>query len=120
MSGPPTMRTLFDVLDIFGTVQSVVLWGLLLVGIGVKVFAFVDALRTDTAAYPYAGKRTKGLWVAVTGIALAVNIVELNPLSFLNLIGVVGALVYLLDVRPAVKQYRGGTSNDRMGPYGPW
>jgi hypothetical protein len=45
----------------------------------------------------------------------------LNPLSFLNLIGVVGAAVYLIDVRPAVKQVGGGGSQGtHMGPYGPW
>jgi hypothetical protein len=33
---------------------------------------------------------------------------------------VVGALVYLVDVRPAVAQYRAGGSQQNMGPYGPW
>lgn len=106
--------------ELFGTVQGLVSWVLLLAGLGLKVFAFVDALRTDAQAYPYAGKRTKGLWLTVTGVALAVNIVVLNPLFFLNVIGVVGALVYLVDVRPAVKQYRAGGSQQNMGPYGPW
>ena len=107
-------------LELFGTVQSLISWALLLAGLGIKGFAFVDAMRTDAQAYPYAGKRTKGLWLAITGVALAVNIVVLNPLSFLNIIGVVGALVYLVDVRPAVKQYRAGGSQQNMGPYGPW
>jgi hypothetical protein len=53
-------------------------------------------------------------------VALAVNVVVFNPLSFLNIIGVVGALVFLVDVRPAVKQYRAGGSQQNMGPYGPW
>jgi asparagine N-glycosylation enzyme membrane subunit Stt3 len=87
---------------------------------GLKIFAFVEALRTDAEAFPYAGKRTKGLWLTITGVALAVNIVVFSPLFFLNVIGVVGALVYLVDVRPAVKQYRAGGSQQNMGPYGPW
>jgi hypothetical protein len=106
--------------ELFGTVQSLVSWALLLAGLGIKGYAFFDALRTDVQAYPYAGKRTKGFWLAITGVALAVNIVVINPLSFLNIIGVVGALVYLVDVRPAVKQYRAGGSQQNMGPYGPW
>ncbi len=113
-------RILGAMLELFGTVQSLISWALLLAGLGIKGFAFVDALRTDAQAYPYAGKRTKGLWLAITGVALAVNIVVINPLSFLNIIGVVGALVYLVDVRPAVKQYRAGGSQQNMGPYGPW
>ena len=35
--------------------------------------------------------------------------------------GVVAAAVYLVDVRPAVKQVGGGGSRGtHMGPYGPW
>jgi hypothetical protein len=107
-------------LEVFGAFQGLVTWALFAAGIGLKIFAFVDALRTDTQAFPYAGKRTKGLWLAITGVALAVNVVVLNPLSFLNLIGAVAAVVYLVDVRPAVKQYRPGSSQQNMGPYGPW
>jgi hypothetical protein len=47
---------------------------------GLKIFAFVEALRTDAEAFSYAGKRTKGFWLAITGVALAVNVVVFNPL----------------------------------------
>lgn len=107
-------------LEVFGAFQDLVFWGLFAAGMGLKVYAFIDALRTDAEAYPYAGKRTKGFWLAITGVALAVNVVVFSPLFFLNVIGVVGALVYLVDVRPAVKQYRAGGSQQNMGPYGPW
>jgi hypothetical protein len=107
-------------LEVFGAFQNLVFWVLLAAGMGVKIFAFVEALRTDAEAFSYAGKRTKGFWLAITGVALAVNVVVFNPLSFLNIIGVVGALVFLVDVRPAVKQYRAGGSQQNMGPYGPW
>jgi hypothetical protein len=107
-------------LDVFGTFQSLVYWGLFAAGLGLKIFAFADALRTDTQAFPYAGKRTKSLWLTITAVALAVNVVVFNPLSFLNLIGAVAAVVYLVDVRPAVRQYRPGSSQQNMGPYGPW
>ena len=107
-------------LEVFGAFQNLVFWALFAAGMGLKVFAFVEALRTEAEAFPCAGKRTKGLWLAITGVALAVNVVVFNPLSFLNIIGVVGALVFLVDVRPAVKQYRAGGPQQNMGPYGPW
>lgn len=107
-------------LEVFGTFQNLIFWGLFAAGMGLKVYAFIEALRTDAQAFTYAGKRTKGFWLAITGIALAVNVVVISPLFFLNVIGVVGALVYLVDVRPAVKQYRAGGSQQNMGPYGPW
>jgi len=109
------------VLEVFGAFQTLVLYGLAAVGFGVKAWAFVDALRRSSEAFQYAGKRTKNFWLAITGVALAVGVVLiLAPLNFLNIIAVVGALVYLVDVRPAVKQYRAGGSASNMGPYGPW
>ena len=108
-------------LEVFGAFQSLVLYGLAAVGFAVKAWAFVDALRTSAEAFLYAGKRTKGFWLAVTGVALAVGIVLIMaPLNFISIIAVGAAFFYLVDVRPAVKQYRAGGSQQNMGPYGPW
>ena len=52
---------------------------------------------------------------------LAVGVVLiLAPLNFINIIAVGAAFFYLVDVRPAVKQYRAGGAQENMGPYGPW
>lgn len=110
-------------LELFGITQNVVLWGLTLASLGLKGYAFVDALRVHPDAFAAAGKRTKNLWLVLLGIALAVNIVVLYPLSFLNLLGVVAAAVYLVDVRPAVRAVGGGRrggGSRHDGPYGPW
>jgi hypothetical protein len=109
------------VLDIFGSFQSLVLLVLTAASLGLKVWAFVDVLRTRPEAFPAAGKRTRGLWLAIVGVALAINVVLLSPLNFINLIGSVAAIVYLVDVRPAVRAVgRGGGGSQHMGPYGPW
>ena len=106
-------------LDVFGSVQGIVFWALTLGALGVKGYALFDAFRVKQEAYSLAGKLTKNIWLLILGVALAVNIVVLNPLNFLNLIGVVAAAVYLVDVRPAVKQVGGGGSRGtHMGPYG--
>lgn len=107
--------------DIFGSFQSLVFWVLALASLGLKAFALIDALRVKQEAFSLAGKLTKTIWLVILGLAMAINVVILDPLSFLNLIGVVGAAVYLIDVRPAVKQVGGGGSRGtQMGPYGPW
>jgi hypothetical protein len=109
------------VFDVFGSVQGIVFWALALSSLGLKGYALFDAFRVNQEAYSLANKLTKNLWLLILGIALAVNIVLLNPLNFLNLIGVVAAAVYLVDVRPAVKQVGGGGSRGtHMVPYGPW
>lgn len=104
--------------ELFGQFQNIVFLLLWLGAVGLAVFGLIDALRVPSDAFPYAGKRTKNLWLAILGIAAAVLVVA-GPVNILGLAAVVAAAVYLVDVRPAVKQYRGrpGTSE---GPYGPW
>jgi uncharacterized membrane protein AbrB (regulator of aidB expression) len=87
--------------------------------LGLEVFALVDALRQPPAAFLAAGKRTKGLWVGITVAASLVGFVSVNnPISMVSILAVVGAAVYLTDVRPALHQVRGRGGSS--GPYGPW
>lgn len=109
--------------EILGTTQSLIIWVLTAAAVGLKGYALVDALRVPTEAYPAAGKLTKPLWLAFLGVALLVHIATFqDPLFFVNLLGVVAAAVYLVDVRPAVAAYRGGgkRKGSQDGPYGPW
>lgn len=85
-----------------------------------EVFALVDAVRFRPATYPAAGKRTKGLWVGITVACVLVGLLSIqNPVGILGILAVVGAAVYLADVRPALQRVSGhGRGN--QGPYGPW
>ena len=110
--------TLID--DAVGNVQGYVLLALVLVSLGVKGFAVIDALRRPAAGFISAGKRTKPLWLAIVGFSLAIDVVLLySPLAFLNIAGFVASSVYLVDVRPALIQVgggpRGGRSSGRSG-----
>jgi len=106
----------------------VVVLGLSVVAFGVEVFALVDAARTPPRAFVNAGKRTKTLWVAITAVAAALGFLSLplsgfsrDPFGLLSILAVVGAGVYLADVRPAVREMRGGgRGGNSSGPYGPW
>jgi len=91
--------------------------------LAIQVWAFVDALLTRADAFVAADKRTKGFWLAITGVASAVGLVHLTqPFGLFNLIAIVAAAVYLTDVRPAVARMRGrgGRGGSARGPYGPW
>ncbi len=88
----------------------------------VEAWAFVDAITRPTQAFLAAGKRTKPIWLIVTGVAVAIGLYAAaygGAIGFLSVAAFVAASVYLVDVRPKVKEFRkgGGTSN---GPYGPW
>jgi Protein of unknown function (DUF2516) len=78
----------------------------------VKMWALVDAAIRPAPAYVAAGKQTKVFWVVVTAVS-----VFLTGLSLFGIIAMVAAIVYLVDVRPAVRGVRRGGD---VGPYGPW
>lgn len=110
-------------LDI-GSMQSLVALVLGLLAAGMQAWALIDALITRPDAFAAAGKRTKGFWVAITGVAAAIGFVFFaDPFNIFSLLAIVAAAIYLTDVRPAVKSMRGrrGRGNgSHMGPYGPW
>ncbi|MFD6434160.1 DUF2516 family protein [Streptomyces venezuelae] len=98
------------------------MWLLSLALIVFSGFALIDAAIRREDAYRAADKKTKPFWLIILGIAFVVNL--LFPiLSFLPIIGLVATIVYMVDVRPAIRQIsgggrRGGSSSD--GPYGPY
>lgn len=106
----------------FGKLMYWVSWALLLF----SLFAFVDsAIRRDDA-YRAADKQTKAFWLIILGLAAAVNFF-MGILDFLPIIGLIATIVYIVDVRPALRQVSGGgrrwppgrgSSSD--GPYGPF
>lgn len=76
----------------------------------VRVWALVDALLRPEAAFVANGKRSKAFWLVVLFIGM-----------LFTLLGLIAALVYLLDVRPAVRgTHRGSGGSSSDGPYGPY
>jgi uncharacterized protein DUF2516 len=98
-------------------------WVLLALGVAalaMEVFAFIDALRHSSAAYGYAEKLTKRIWVIILGVAMAIGFVAIRNVLGIGLIAVVASGVYLADVRPALRQYRPRPGRSTSGPYGSW
>ncbi len=73
----------------------------------IQAWAFIDGVSHRPDAYLAADKMTKTTWLIILGIALAAHMLIWSPLSFLNLIGAVAAIVYLVDVRPALRALTG-------------
>jgi hypothetical protein len=86
----------------------------------IEAWAFVDAIIRPAQAFPAAGKQTKPIWLLILGVAFVLGLsaaVYGGTTGMLSVIAFVAASIYLLDVRPKVREFRKGT---RSGPYGPW
>ncbi|MGW6132545.1 DUF2516 family protein [Cellulomonas sp. NPDC055163] len=111
-----------------GAVQTLVYVAFYVVIFLLAVWALVDVLRRPAQAFLSAGKRTKKFWGLVLGVAALLAFVALpypigfGYLSFLALGSAVAAVVYLVDVKPAVSPYSGGRGGGRgpSGPRGGW
>jgi hypothetical protein len=94
--------------------DRVVYWAnLIVLGVTVLVeaFAFVSCVTRRADAFPVVGKLTKGTWVLMTLGALVFTLLTYSTFLFggnivfslIALAGITVALVYILDVRPAIR-----------------
>ena len=92
---------------------EIVTWILAVAGGIIGVFAAVDAASRRSDAFAAADKQTKGTWAGIT-VACAVVLGlgffggAFAPQSLLWLAGLTGSLVYLLDVRPRLREVQRG------------
>jgi hypothetical protein len=109
---------------VIGYAQSFVFFALYFAVFVLSVWALIDLLTRPAGAFVSGGKRTKNFWLALTGAGTAIAFVAIPPppplfgflaylgiglgaLSFLALGSAVAAIVYLVDVRPAIRPYSG-------------
>ena len=88
----------------------------------VEAWAFVDAITRPAPAFAAAGKQTKPIWLIILGVAFVLGLYTAaygGVTSILAVIAFVAAAIYLVDVRPKVREFKRGRSTHN-GPYGPW
>jgi hypothetical protein len=88
----------------------------------IEAWAFVDAITRPTLAFPAAGKQTKPIWLIILGVAVAIGLYAAaygGAIGFLSVAAFVASAVYLVDVRPKVKEIGKGRGSSN-GPYGSW
>lgn len=112
---------------LIASLQIIVLLVLSCAAFATQVWALVDAARRPDAAYLAAGKRNRRFWLLVLAVAAAVGFLGIPPpiglglLTFVGLIAVVPAIVYLVDVRPAISRHgRGGPRRGGPSRGGGW
>lgn len=90
----------------------------------IEAWAFIDAIIRPAQAFVAAGKQTKVIWLIILGVAFVLGLSAAaygGVTGILSVAAFVAAAIYLADVRPKVREFRGNNnSGSRMGPYGPW
>ncbi|MQA83767.1 MAG: DUF2516 family protein [Streptosporangiales bacterium] len=107
-------------MPMFGPLEGFLglLW---LAALGVKAWALVDAAIRPAPAYVAANKQTKPLWLVILVAAVALDLlIRQGFLGLFAIAGLIAAIIYLVDVRPRVREVQGGPSSGSSGPYGPW
>jgi len=81
------------------------------VSVGLSVWALVDCAIRKARAFPAVNKLTKWAWLAILAVAGVLNFFYGgDPIrSIIGSAAVVAAMVYLCDVRPAVREVSGGS-----------
>ena len=101
----------------FGSVTHWAVLALLLL----KVFCLIDAAVRREDAYRAADKQKKAFWVVILAVAAVWDFFFGSLIGILSIAGLIAAIVYLVDVRPALRQVDGRRrGGGQMGPYGPW
>lgn len=105
--------------------QLLVLAGLAIVVFVVQVWALIDAVRRPAHGFKAEGKLSKPIWLLILGVAAVLGFLGLpagggpgNAVGFLNIIAVIAAIVYLVDLRPKLRSY--GTGKGRSQGSGGW
>jgi hypothetical protein len=91
-------------------IESDLFWIISLFCLALRVWALGDCLVRKTASFPAAGKLTKPAWALLNALSVVIGLlIRHNPINFLPLAFLVVTLVYLTDVRPAVREVSGGS-----------
>jgi len=66
------------------------------------VFGLSHAIRVRSDAFSAAGKQSKMFWASLLGVSLVLRLTISSPLDLFGVIASIAAIVYIVDVRPAL------------------
>jgi hypothetical protein len=84
--------------------DRVLFYGLLVL----RAWALLDCVTRNAKAFPAVDKLTKPAWIGILVLALVLGTWASPPLYPISLVSTVVVLVYLADVRPAVRDITSG------------
>jgi uncharacterized protein DUF2516 len=88
----------------------------LVLAVVLEVIALVNCLTQRAEAFPVVGPLSKNGWLAILSAAALVTLIcgvalGAGPFSIFTLAAITAAAIYLLDVRPALREATDGSGN---------
>lgn len=70
--------------------------------LGALLFSLSHAIRVRSDAFAAAAKQSKMFWVSLLAVSLILRLTISSPLDLFGVIASIAAIVYIVDVRPAI------------------
>lgn len=85
-----------------GSLADLVLLIIGLAQLAALVFSLTHAIRVRGDAFGAAAKQSKMFWVSLLAVSLVLRLTISSPLDLFGIIASIAAIVYIVDVRPAI------------------
>ena len=81
---------------------------IMILSLVVQAVALIHCLTQRGDGFQAIGTLPKGAWAAILAVCIVLTLLLSSPVGIFSLIGIGAALVYLLDVRPGLKDLSDG------------
>jgi len=92
-------------------VENYLTWALLIAMVVIEVVALLNCLTQRADAFPVVGSLSKNQWIAILLASAIATIICGISFPLLAYIAITAAAVYMLDVRPALRDATNGSGN---------
>src|SRR5689334_25444968 len=75
----------------------------------IQAVALIHCLTQRGYGFQAIGTLPKGAWAAILAVCIVLTLLLSGPTGIFSLIGIAAAMIYLLDVRPGLKDLSAGT-----------
>jgi hypothetical protein len=89
-------------------VQRYIVILLLIFSLVIQAVALIHCLTQRGDGFQAIGTLPKGAWAAILAVCIVLTLLVSSAIGIFSLIGIAAALIYLLDVRPGLKDLSDG------------
>jgi len=92
----------------YNDVASVISLVVLIVSLIVQAIALIHCVTQRGDGFQAIGTLPKGAWIAILAVCFVLTFVTRGATGIFGLVGIAAALIYLLDVRPGLRDLTDG------------